>query len=422
MMKGLRESAFFGPVLTILSGSTLAQLLPLITEPILVRLFTPLEFGILALFLAVATLFSAVATGRYELAIVLPESDKKAVNILGLALIIAVLMSLLSFIFILLFGNQISNILNSPELRPFLNWVPLFVLVSGIFQSFNQWATRKKYYKNIAFSKITQSSSNALVSLSTGWVGMNAIGLIWGQITGWFMGSTPLIYRFFKRDRALIGQLNRQEMKKQAKFYSDFPKINSAHILSDIGQQSLVNFIIARLFSAPILGFYSRMIRIVKVPAGFIGTAVGQVFYQQASEKWQKDQDIRGLFVGQIKMMLVLGIPIFSILAIWGPEIFGFVLGKDWEIAGKFAQILSPWLFLNFLISPFTQIPLIVNRQRRFFIISLSMNFVLVLSFIAGYFINEEITSSLIIISIAQTIFHLYLGSWFYQISRKKAD
>ena len=421
MMKGLRESAFFGPVLTIMSGSTLAQLLPLITEPILVRLFSPLEFGILALFLAVATLFSAVATGRYELAIVLPNTDKKAVNILALAMTIAIFMSILSFLVVLIFGDQLSKMLNSPELRPFLNWVPLFVLVSGIFQSFNQWATRKKYYKNIAFSKISQSSSNAAVSLSTGWAGMNALGLIWGQITGWFIGSTPLIFRFFKKDRALIKQVSRLEMKTQAKIYSDFPKINSAHILSDIGQQSLVNFIIARFFSAPILGFYSRMIRIVKVPAGFIGTAVGQVFYQQASEKWQKDQDIRELFVGQLKMMLFLGLPIFGILAIWGPEIFDFVLGKDWGIAGKFAQILSPWLFLNFLISPFTQIPLIVNRQRHFFLISLIMNLVVVLSFVGGYLINEEIETSLIIISTAQSVFHLYLISWFYKLSRKKS-
>lgn len=419
MIKGLRKSDFFGPVLTIMSGSTLAQLIPLFTEPILVRLFTPLEFGILALFLAVATLFSSVATARYELAIVLPKEDKTAINILALSLLITLLMTFLSALVVWFFGQDIARLADSEGLLPFLKWVPLFVFVSGLFQSLNQWATRKKYYKNIAASKISQSSGNAAISLGTGFAGWNAIGLVLGQIGGWLMGSLPLLFRFWRRDKKLLRDINKAEIVKQAQEHSDFPKINSAHILSDIGQHSIVNFIIARLFSDSILGFYSRMIRIVKVPAGFIGAAVGQVFYQKASEKWHQDHNLRPLLRKQIIPMLALGLPIFAVLAAFGPAIFGFVLGKDWAIAGHYAQLLSPWLLLNFLISPFTTIPLIIGRQRRFFILSLSMNISVILAFLGGYFFYGNMTSSLIMVSLVQVLFHLYLGYWFYQISAK---
>lgn len=419
MIEKLRKSEFIGPVLTIMSGSTLAQVIPLASEIILVRLFTPLEFGILALFMAVATLFSAVATGRYELAIVLPEKDKSAVNILALSLFITLLMTLFSGLLIWLFGDSIAQIAHSKDLASFLIWVPLFVLISGIFQSFNQWATRKKYYKNIAFSKVSQSGTNAAMSIGTGYAGVNALGLVFGQISGWLMGTVPLAFKFWRRDKKLIRAINKSEIIKQAKEHSDFPKINSAHILSDIGQQSMVNFIIARLFSDSILGFYSRMIRIVKVPASFIGTAVGQVFYQKASEQWQKDQNIRGLFIKQLRLMIPLGIPIFLVLAFFGPEIFGFVLGTQWAIAGHYAQLLSPWLLLNFLLSPFTAIPLIAKKQKRFFLLSLCMNVLVIMAFAGGYFINGSIESALIIVSIIQVIFHLYLGSWFYRIAIK---
>lgn len=417
MIEKLKKSGFMGPVLTIMSGSTLAQLIPLASEIILVRLFTPTEFGILALFLAVATLFSTLATARYEMAIVLPKEDHKAINILALSLFISLLMTIFSGTIVWIFGEQISQMAKSPALFPFLKWVPLFVLVSGIFQSFNLWTTRKKYYKNIAYSKVSQSGTNASVSIGTGYLGFNAIGLIWGQISGWFTGSLPLIFKFWKHDKNLLKSVNRAEIVKQAKEHSDFPKINSLHVLSDIGQQSIISVIISRFFSDAVLGFYGRMIRIVKVPAGFIGSAVGQVFYQKASEQWQKNNNIRGLFTNQVKMMTILGLPIFIILAFFGPQIFGFVLGDEWSIAGRYAQILSPWLFLNFLISPFTHIPLITHNQKRFFALSLSMNIMVIFAFVIGYVSDGTIETSLMIVCAFQVIFHLYLGYWFYKIS-----
>jgi len=161
------------------------------------------------------------------------------------------------------------------------------------------------------------------------------------------------------------------------------------------------------------------MIRIVKVPAGFIGTAVGQVFYQKASEQWQKDYNIRPLLLKNMKIMSLIGIPIFTVLALFGPQIFAFVLGKQWAIAGSYAQILTPWLLLNFMISPFTDIPLIANKQKKFFLLSLGMNIMVVLAFVIGYYINESIETAFIFISVFQVIFHLYLAYWFWNISKK---
>jgi len=417
MIGKIRESEFYRHVLTILSGSTLAQLIPLLSEPIIVRLFSPVELGILALFLSVATIFASVATARYEMAIVLPKKDEMAINILALSLFITVLMSLFSGTVILFFHDSIAHFANSTDLDQFLKWVPLYVLIAGIFQSFNQWATRKKYFKNIAFSKLSQSSANAGVSISTGWLGWNTLGLIWGQMTGWLLGSFPLIFKFYQQDKKLVSRVNREAMVEQAKKYKDFPQINSAHVLSDIGQQSLVSFIIANYFTDRTLGFYSRMIRIVKVPAGFIGNAMAQVLYQKASQQWQKEKNIRPLLVSNMKIMAILGLPIFLTLAIWGPEIFGFVLGRQWVVAGHYAQIISPWLLLNFIVSPFTHFPLIVGLQKKFFILSLSNNILIVLSFILGYFLGRNIETALVIATAVQVFFHLYLGFWFYKIS-----
>lgn len=413
------KSDFYKSVLTILSGSTLAQLIPLFTEPILVRLFTPLEFGILALFLAVATIFSSIATARYEMAIVLPNSSKSAINILFLSLFVAVFVSFLSGLTVILFGKEISLLVDAPELNEFLIWVPLFVLAAGILQSFNMWATRKKYFKNMAVSKLSQSGSNAAIAVGSGWAGANALGLISGQIVGWFAGGIALFYRFWRKDRGLISEIKKERIKKEAKKYSDFPKINSLHVLSDIGQQSLFNFMVSGFFGGIVLGFYSRMIRIVRVPAGFIGSAVGQVFYQKASDQWQETQNIRPLFISQLKLMLLLGLPIFGVLVFWGPEIFGFVLTEEWAVAGEYARILSPWLLLNFAISPFSNIPLITGKQKTSFLLSFTMNISVLIALITGYYWKGNIETALYMVCAIQVVFHLILMIWFYKISKK---
>ena len=80
MFKKLLKSEFSRNVMTLLTGSVIAQFIPLLLTPILSRLFSPEEFGLFAFYISIITLFSAIATGRYELAILLPKDDKKAIN------------------------------------------------------------------------------------------------------------------------------------------------------------------------------------------------------------------------------------------------------------------------------------------------------------------------------------------------------
>ncbi|MBL4658377.1 MAG: hypothetical protein JKX73_10275 [Flavobacteriales bacterium] len=55
----------------------------------------------------------------------------------------------------------------------------------------------------------------------------------------------------------------------------------------------------------------------------------------------------------------------------FGDDLIQLVFNEKWADAGVFAQILAPWLFFNFLISPISQIPIIVNKQKEVFLFSL---------------------------------------------------
>ncbi len=59
----------------------------------------------------------------------------------------------------------------------------------------------------------------------------------------------------------------------------------------------------------------------------------------------------------------VLLIP-FVVLGIFAPEIFGFIFGEKWIEAGRYAQIILPWIFMVSLVMPLSFIPDLYKKQR----------------------------------------------------------
>src|ERR1700722_11536848 len=82
--------------LTLLSGSTIAQIVPALVAPLVTRLYRPTDFGTFAFVLAVFGVLAPVACMRYELAIMLPEDDARATQVTSLCLILALIIAVLS--------------------------------------------------------------------------------------------------------------------------------------------------------------------------------------------------------------------------------------------------------------------------------------------------------------------------------------
>ena len=79
--KILPKGEFSRNVLTLMTGTSIAQAIPIAISPILTRIYTPEDFGVFALYMAIATVVSVIATGRYETAIMLPKKDSEAINL-----------------------------------------------------------------------------------------------------------------------------------------------------------------------------------------------------------------------------------------------------------------------------------------------------------------------------------------------------
>lgn len=416
LLKTKFNSEFARNSLTIFSGNVIAQAIPFMAEPVLARLYDPADFAVLAVYLSVANLFSIIATARYELAIMLPKEDRKAANVLGLSVLISFAVSALSFLIILLFNAKICKILNNQDVSSYLYLVPLSVLSVAWYQIFNYWNSRKKRFRNVMFSKTTQSVSTVGFNLS---LAIKSLGLVLGQFLGYLFGSFVLIFAFWRKDKDKVKMITKKEMKEVAAEYQDFPKINSLHAFCDVMKQSGEVFLLSFFYLKDKVGLHSRTLRLLFAPSSMIGSAVGQVFYQKASETYQNGGDLRALLLKVLKIMALIALPVFATIAVFGDDLFAWFLGEPYRMAGYYGRFLAPWLFFNFITMPVSQIPLIVSKQKTAFFLSLCGHTLYLSAVIIGG-LNKNILLGFTLLSIFSSLYYIFILSWFIRISKSK--
>lgn len=368
-MRTKLKSDFTKNVLTLMTGTTIAQAIPIAISPILTRIYTPEEYGVFALYTSIATIAAMAATGKYEMAIVLPKKDEDAINIFVLSTLISFFISLISFIIVYIFNEQITNFLGNKKVSLLLYLIPISVLLTGIYQSIRYWNNRKKYFKNLAINSVVQSGTGSSLNLGFGFFGFSSIGLVLGGILSQLVGVFFLGKLTWKMNSQIFSAKNNIKMLALLKKHKKLPMLTLPNALIDTFRMSGINILIAKYFTLESLGQYSIAWRMVVTPAGIIGNSLSQVFFQKLATA--KKYELYSLTSKFITKAAIIALPIYLVVYFFAVNIFTFVFGENWELAGHIASILSPWLFLNFISSPISTIYIILNKQEVMFTISI---------------------------------------------------
>jgi O-antigen/teichoic acid export membrane protein len=342
--KIIPTSEFARNVLILMTGTTVAQAIPIAISPILTRIYTPEDFGIFALFFAMISIFGSIANGRYELAIMLPQKDEDAINIFALGFIITTLLSLFLFIIILIFHDNIIEFLNNKKIEFWLYFVPLAVFFVGLFNILNYYNTRKKEYKSLANAKVIKSIILAITQLSIGFLKQGATGLITGQILSQIFANMRLFKNILK-NKTLLSFISKKNIIEQAKKYKDFPKFSLWSTLANIINRQFSNILIASFFTASTLGFYSLVQKILGMPTALIGSSIGQVYFQKAST----EKVIYPFFIKTLKKVSIISLLIFPLLYLIIEDLFTIVFGDEWRVAGVYAKTVIPFFAMRFI-------------------------------------------------------------------------
>jgi O-antigen/teichoic acid export membrane protein len=412
-MKYFNSNPFLLNVMTLISGTALSQGILLAATPFLTRLFTPEEFGIFALYVAIVGIISVVAAWKYELAILLPKKEQDAKALLFLSVIITFVTSSITFVLLFLFRNLINTHFENFSL---IQWfIPIGVLITGLMQVFTSWGTRKEYYKIISATRVTQSATTAAGQASLKLINICRLGLIWGHLIGNAIALIQLIISSIKKHSLNLKELSSKDVRYNIVRYSNFPKYQSFAVLVNSLSQNLPVILLNLFYQPVIAGFYSLTHRALSMPIRLVAGSVRQVYYQKAAELHSKDADINTIFIKTTINLAKLSVLPYIILTIFAPIVFSFIFGAEWRISGIYAQILMSFFFLMTINPPAVVTIQILELQKYNLVYELLLAIFSFLALFTGYKLYNSHYISIGLYSFVGTIFNAVLIYFIYR-------
>ena len=339
-----------------MGGTFIAQLIPILLQPVLKRLFTVEAFGVFDIYFRSVGLLAIIFSLKYEKAIVLSRTRSESATIYIGVILLGIISFLITELVITLLRVSGIEILNIPQSYSFIIYlIPLSALFYVINLSSQLMFLWQKRFMASSSLKIFRRGTEGLIQTGAGFSG-KSWGLVVGEMIGNFSGALTGILRLRKELlRNLPADLAKQ-VRKRARLYNEFPKYAFASNLLNTFVLSALTFQIFAKFSVLEVGYAELTQRMLTVPSALIGVSLGQLILQRVSEAYNKSASILNLFKGFIIFGILIAIPFFITIYFWGPELFGWVFGARWEISGSYATILVSSSSLLLIISPLGQI------------------------------------------------------------------
>ena len=400
----IKKPGFLRNTLILMSGTTIAQLIPIIVSPILTRLYTADEFGVLSIFSTIVFFLGALSAFKYELAIVLPRNDIDGDNVYVLSILISFIINLVLFIIFIFIAHPFSIVIKAPALSYLLPWTAIAGFFIALFNITNYYLIRQKKFKSVSTNKITRTLSTAILQLALGLV-KTKYGLIYGFGFGQFAANT---FNFIKiKYGQLFKRVKTVKLIALARRYKKFPRVSfPANLLYRLSVETF-NIILPVLYDVKTLGFYFLAYRMTIAPITFIGMAFSDSYLKRASDELKERGHLKFLFKKLVYKLLAVSIPIYALIFLLAIPIFSFVFGKSWTVSGLYAKILTPWLFTRFLFFSFSQTYTILEKLNYPFVIQSINTIFSFFVFALAYFFNWKMITWITVFSIGMSIIYL---------------
>lgn len=343
--------SFYSGFIKLFSGLAVVQILNLLFSLILPRYYSPADYAFFGIFTSIVFILLEIITLKLEMTVYFPKEDEQALEIVHSIFFICFCFAVIILVIILIISYFI-------DLMYLL--LPLSLIVYGIVVPLNAWFNRKKDYRKLNTSRIVQAIAIPLLSL------LFIVGFHWhfGLVLGFILGQLAgLLYLFFSFKNFNFKLIRLSVTKKYLVKYKHFPKYGViSSLIGSISKNSIVIFV-KYFFGDVNAGYYTLSTRILNASASVYQSSQAQVFLQQASHL---DNASLRIYIKKIVWFgFLLGVIPVILLLIFGQQIFGFMFGPQWIMAGKMTQCLVLWFFSVAIISP-VGLLLDIKQKLRF--------------------------------------------------------
>lgn len=338
---------------SIVSGSVFGQLIMLLATPIVTRLYSPSDYGILSLYGVVVSVTLVFATLKYELAIPLPKEDEKAINLMALCLLSVLGVSVISSLLIYSIGDSFFSGTQMSLLSPYIWLISLSVLGGGVYSVLNYGAIRDKGYPDIAKTQVNKSIYGSAGKVTLGFLNVAPLGLMLGEFIGQVTGCLTLLRSFQGRHRQKLCCVSWRAMLSVSKQYYRFPLYSCPSVLFNTLAFQMPVLMLIRFYGPDTAGLYTLANSVLILPASLISAAVAQVYLGEIAQYIHKEPArVKRYYHTVTRKLALISLPTISLIAVLAPFCFPLVFGVAWEEAGFYCIALASTIIAQLIFSP----------------------------------------------------------------------
>jgi O-antigen/teichoic acid export membrane protein len=395
--------------LALLSGTAIAQIIGVLTAPILTRLYSPSEFGSFSIYLNIVMLAVVISCLRYEVTIVLPKQSGTALLLVLLSVLIAGVLSLIMWVPIIAFEAAIQKLAGLGVEDRLLLVLPVSFLLAAIYRIASNWAVRNKDYTGLSFSKLWQSLPQTAGQISFGFLHLGTWGLVVGEIIGRLLGLLSLTFR----NKEIFGGIRHAHPRRiltLVSHYRHYPLYSSWSVLLNEAGSVAPVFFLATIYGPGTAGLFALVQRVFALPMDLIGQTALTMYMGEASHAIRTSPGrLHSLFLRTVLPLLALAAIPASLLMWRGPQLFDAIFGHEWHAAGTYAQIVAVAYGVRMAVSPISQTLQILGKQKFILLIEVTRLLSIVSVFTGGQFLKLDVEGVLLWYAGVLIIFQMWV-------------
>jgi len=375
-LQGVRiKDSFIQNYALVLSGTGLNIAIQILVSPILTRIYGPEAYGIFSIFNALCTNLALLATMRLPQALLLPKLENDFSALIRLSLLSALVVSVLLFFVLYFFGSHVLNFFQADGLLAVYYLIPIMVFLISLNQVLGQWQ-----YRLSAFRRSVTIDTGVLVgvrlfNLTFGWLSSGlSIGLVAGDILGKTIGSV-LSWKFIIKDRIelLFKKIPEDQLKKTLREYRQYPMYNLPGVWINMVSDQLPVFFFSHLFGLKTIGLLALATSMLDLPKRLLAYSVSSIFYKKVVELKEKSGAELQQFVSRmLYSFLAVSLVPYTLVIVFGPELFSLVFGRDWALSGRLAQFIALYSILELLYISLDSIYYVLREEKKMFFFQLA--------------------------------------------------
>lgn len=387
----------------------ISQAIVFVLSPITTRLFSPAQFGLYTLATSVISMVVPILSFKFDALIVTEKNEEDMEKAISISYKSVFFISFITALLYFLYGKFTEiNISVSQIILIFL-----ILIITGISNIGVSYANRIENYSSIGQYNFLRSLFQNLLLVLVGFLGFGIVGMLISMLVGNFFGLNKIMKGTPKVD-------SKKNINLKYYFFNNINLVKyslPAHFINSFSY-TIVNFLIVDLYNTTIFGYYSLAYRVLMLPLMIITQNMSKIFFKEASHEWNNSRSYSVTLTKNLKILLVISIPMTLVLFYLSPVLFSFVFGKNWIVTGEFVRILSFMFGIRLIVSSLMTIFIVIGEQKKELVFQCLFMISSLILFIFAKIFSLSVYVFLGMISISYSLIYIYI--LFYIFLKRK--